>query len=177
MTTTTAANPTLKKLEQLYKKSYQPLTGFAFLFVSSRETAEEIVQDVFLLTINKAKRDHVFVIVDVEKYIKKAIVNRSRDYHRKSFLRKEKIEDLKSSQVESENQPTYPSSENDSIDRAISMLPRAQRECIILRYFEDMKLSDIAETLSISEGSVKSHLHRASIAIKDALNTLEREDA
>ena len=45
--------------------------------------------------------------------------------------------------------------------RALAELPRQQRACIVLRYFEDRTVEDTAETLGISRGAVKQHTHRA----------------
>jgi len=50
-------------------------------------------------------------------------------------------------------------------------LPRKHREVILLRYYQEMEISDIALALGIPEGTVKSRLSRA----KDKLyQTLER---
>ena len=169
----TIENTTLYKLESLYKSDYRTLVGFAFLFVATKEVAEEIVQDVFLLTIKKAQTDENFYLNEPDKYIKKAIVLRSRNYHRRNFLKKKKEDQLqKQITLVTNDKPK----ESDAIDRAIAMLPRSQKECIILRYFEDMKIEEIAGTLSISEGTVKSNLNRASAAIKSALDAIAKEE-
>ena len=43
---------------------------------------------------------------------------------------------------------------------ALAALPRRQREVIALRYYVDLSEADIAETLGISRGAVKSHASR-----------------
>jgi RNA polymerase sigma factor (sigma-70 family) len=43
---------------------------------------------------------------------------------------------------------------------ALRSLPDRQRECLALRYYLDLSEADIAETLGISNGSVKTHVHR-----------------
>ena len=40
-------------------------------------------------------------------------------------------------------------------------LPRRQRECVVLRFYADLTVPEIARSLGVAEGSVKSHLHRA----------------
>ena len=40
-------------------------------------------------------------------------------------------------------------------------LPRRQRECVVLRFYDDLTVPEIAQVLDVAEGSVKSHLHRA----------------
>jgi RNA polymerase sigma factor (sigma-70 family) len=44
---------------------------------------------------------------------------------------------------------------------AISRLPQRQREVVVLRYYEDLGVAEIAAVLDISPGSVSSALNRA----------------
>ena len=44
-----------------------------------------------------------------------------------------------------------------------------ERECLVLRYYSDLSEADIASTLGISAGSVKSHSHRGVAALARAL--------
>ena len=52
---------------------------------------------------------------------------------------------------------------------ALRALPRRQRECLVLRYYADLSEAEIASTLGISAGSVKSHSHRGMAALTVAL--------
>jgi len=52
---------------------------------------------------------------------------------------------------------------------AVQALPRRQRECVVLRFYDDCAVTDIAAALRISDGSVKQHLHRAMAALAEAL--------
>jgi len=52
---------------------------------------------------------------------------------------------------------------------AVQALPRRQRECVVLRFYSDCPVAEIAETLRISDGSVKQHLHRALAALSKTL--------
>ncbi len=52
---------------------------------------------------------------------------------------------------------------------ALRALPRRQRECLVLRYYADLSEAEIATTLGISAGSVKSHSHRGMAALTVAL--------
>ncbi len=48
-------------------------------------------------------------------------------------------------------------------------LPRRQREVLALRYYLDFSEREIAETLGISQGAVKSHASRGAAALRDLL--------
>jgi RNA polymerase sigma factor (sigma-70 family) len=52
---------------------------------------------------------------------------------------------------------------------AVQHLPRQQRACVILRYYAELGIDDIASTLGISPNSVKTHLARALDALEMAL--------
>ena len=43
---------------------------------------------------------------------------------------------------------------------ALRRLPRRQRDCLVLRYYLDLPIAEIAETLGLSANSVKTHLAR-----------------
>jgi RNA polymerase sigma factor (sigma-70 family) len=59
---------------------------------------------------------------------------------------------------------------------ALGKLPRRQREVLVLRYYLDLSEAEIADTLGISRGAVKSHASRGLAALKTTLGTL-MEDA
>ena len=52
---------------------------------------------------------------------------------------------------------------------ALRHLPDRQREVIALRYYLDLSEADIAETLGISRGAVKSHASRGASALRHLL--------
>lgn len=59
--------------------------------------------------------------------------------------------------------------DRDLIWRGLDRLGRRQRAVVVLRYFEDLDLATIADTLGISVGTVKSQLSRALDNLRDSL--------
>ena len=55
------------------------------------------------------------------------------------------------------------------VRRALATLPRRQREVTILYYFLDLSVDEIATGLSVSDGTVKTSLHRARAALAPLL--------
>ncbi len=55
------------------------------------------------------------------------------------------------------------------LDEEIGKLPRRQREAFLLRYWEDLNVSEAAEAMGCSEGSVKTHCSRAAHTLAQAL--------
>jgi len=49
---------------------------------------------------------------------------------------------------------------------ALRDLPHRQRECLVLRYYDELGIEAIAETLKLSPNSVKTHLKRGLAALE-----------
>lgn len=63
-----------------------------------------------------------------------------------------------------------------AVGEALARLPRRQREVVALRYLCDLSEARVAELLGISGGSVKTHLHRALVALRPLLGGEGDED-
>ena len=68
-----------------------------------------------------------------------------------------------------------PSEEHVDVARALEALPRRQREVAVLRYLLEMSTAEVAATLGISEGTVKSSLARARAHLAEALAVHDTE--
>lgn len=55
------------------------------------------------------------------------------------------------------------------IEGAIAQLRPAYRTCVILRYVEELSYKEIAQTLDLPIGTVKTHLHRARLELQALL--------
>jgi len=60
------------------------------------------------------------------------------------------------------------------LTKAIRHLPKRQQEVVVLRHVVDLSEADVSQALGISEGSVKTHLHRAIAGLRKALSDEER---
>jgi RNA polymerase sigma factor (sigma-70 family) len=60
---------------------------------------------------------------------------------------------------------------NDRVDveRALALLTRRQREAVVLRYYLDMSVAEVAEALHVSVGAAKTTLFRARAVLSRAL--------
>ena len=64
----------------------------------------------------------------------------------------------------------------EQIERAVARLRPAYRTCILLRYVEERSYEEIAETLDLPIGTVKTHLHRARLELQTLLAPLRAPD-
>jgi RNA polymerase sigma-70 factor (ECF subfamily) len=55
------------------------------------------------------------------------------------------------------------------LEKAIETLPARQREAFLLRYWEEMDVTETAKVMGCSEGSVKTHCSRATHALATSL--------
>jgi RNA polymerase sigma factor (sigma-70 family) len=61
------------------------------------------------------------------------------------------------------------SEEQRAVATALRNLPQRQREALVLRYYLDLSEEEIAQTMGVTRGTVKSATHRALAAIGRAL--------
>jgi RNA polymerase sigma factor (sigma-70 family) len=59
--------------------------------------------------------------------------------------------------------------ERSAVIAALRDLPMRQREAIVLRYYADLSEAEIAATMGISRGAVKSHTSRGMAALRAVL--------
>ncbi len=64
---------------------------------------------------------------------------------------------------------TTAAEERIDVERALSTLSRRQREAVVLRYYLDLSVAEVAEALHVSEGTAKTTLFRARAALSRAL--------
>ncbi len=155
-------------LEELYAAHWRQLVRLSVLLVRDVGTAEEIVQDAFVAVHGRwtRLRDHDRALA----YLRQAVVNRSR-----SVLRHRKVE-AKHAPVPgvapAADDGALAQARRDVVLEAMRHLPDRQREVVALRYYLDLSEADIAATLGISRGAVKSHSSRGLAALKLSLGPL-----
>ena len=152
-------------LEQLYAAHWRQLVRLSALLVRDVGTAEEVVQDAFVAVHGRWGR-----LRDPDRalaYLRQTVVNRSRSAlrHRAVVAR----------HVEWDGARVGPTDEAGRSDQraavldALRALPERQREVLALRYYLDLSEADIADTLRISRGAVKSHASRGAASLRDLL--------
>ena len=65
--------------------------------------------------------------------------------------------------------------DRDLLMRALASLPKRQRACVVLRYYEDLPVAEVATALGVNEGTVKSQTSRALASLKAMFEEHDRE--
>ena len=143
-----------RSLEAVYRTSRLSLTRLAFLLVGDRSDAEDLVQAVFT-----AAATHWDTIHEPSAYLRRAVINRANDVHRRSFRT--------TPVVAARDSPGEPAVDETWL--LVQALPMAQRTVVVLRFYEDLGLNEIASLLERSASTVRSDLRRALTRLKGLL--------
>jgi RNA polymerase sigma-70 factor (sigma-E family) len=153
-------------VEELYAAHYRRLVRLSVLLVRDLETAEEVVQDAFVAMHGRWR-----TLKDPEKglaYLRQTVVNRSR-----SVLRHRGVEARyvvpAVRHLHGADEAALVSERRAAVLDALRALPERQREVLALRYYLDLSEADIAQTLGISRGAVKSHASRGVAALRSLM--------
>ncbi len=156
-------------VEALYAAHWARLVRLSVLLVRDRASAEEVVQDAFVALHGRWRR-----LRDPDRalaYLRRCVVNRSRSVlrHRVVVDRHAAAQRLPDAAPAADERSLARSRRVTVLD-ALRQLPPRQREVLALRYYLDLSEADIAETLGISRGAVKSHASRGAARLRDLLD-------
>jgi RNA polymerase sigma-70 factor (sigma-E family) len=135
--------------EAFCRDSYEPMVRLAFLLTSSKETAEDLVQDVLARTQPRWAR-----IVEPGAYVRRAVVNACNSHHRRGFRERAHADRAR------HDQPEPVEMEADELFDVLAALPPRMRAALVLRYYQDLPENDIAELLGCAPGTARSLIHR-----------------
>lgn len=166
MVTRTAA---VAATEALFRARYTEMVGLAGLLLGDRGAAEEVVQDAFAKFHLSRHR-----ITDPDRevaYLRSIVCNLARGRLRRRSVER-RLRPAPRLEVAPSPDVAVERHRQDTVAAGLAGLPRRQRECVVLRYWLDLPEREIAETLGIAPGSVKSHLHRGLAALEVRLEEL-----
>lgn len=137
---------------------------------------EDAVQQVRLKALEQAGKESDGGIRNVSAWLTVVASRVAVDWHR-SRKRDHQLSNLIAAQMDTKHQVT----EDDrtlalTVADALDELPPLQRQVIVLRYYADLKVGDIAELLDVPIGTVKSRIHHATAAIGVRLSTEDSEE-
>jgi RNA polymerase sigma factor (sigma-70 family) len=145
---------------RLFHQEGRSLVRLARLFVDDRDAAEDIVQEAFLRLARHAGR--IDTTDRAPAYLRSIVLNLARDHNRRGLvsLRHQAAAGREIDVGDDVGDVLARSEEHRHVLELVRQLPLRQRDCITLRYFEEMSIDDIAATLGVSPNSVKTHLRR-----------------
>lgn len=161
------------------------LVGYAYLLCGDRREAEDLVQDALVRTFARGRRarggdspggrEGLGGTQNLEGYVRRAVLTTYLD----GFRRRRRWAALRHLAVEPEGVVAH---EDDAVDRedlavALRTLPPRERACVVLRFYEDWTVAQIADALSLSQGSVKRYVSDGVHRLEDSVGLLPRSRA
>lgn len=173
-----------KAFEKLYNETNKGAYFVALKITGNEDDAMDILQDSYVKALDKLdqlKNDETFV-----SWFNQIVANTAKNYlcKMKPVLFNTEEEEQASQDWQTEEDSSFIPEEsldtNESrkaIMDIIDGLPEDRRLCVLMYYFDDMGTSQIARTLEIPEGTVKSHLLHARKSIKKTIEELRLKGA
>lgn len=139
---------------QLVSERGDALTRYAWFISGDRDAASDLVQDALVKTFGRLRNG--FTIASAEAYVRRTILNTYLDAGRRTG-RWRRIAHLAATPELDEPKNGVTDARLDLARQLMKLTPR-ERACVVLRYYEDLKVDDIADELEISPGAVKRYL-------------------
>ena len=160
---------------ELFQLEGRSLVRLARLFVDDKDAAEDLVQEAFLRLARHAGR--IASIDRAPAYLRSIVLNLARDHNRRGFvsLRHHATAGRELDVADDTGDVLARSDEHRRVLEIVRELPRRQRDCVTLRYYEELSIDEVSVTLGLSPNSVKTHLRRAMGALAVALERRARE--
>ena len=159
-----AADGDARAIEALYNATYSGAYSLAGHLCSNRNDVEDILQESYITAFSRLRsiRDKAAF----PAWLRKIVINTWRSYAKDKANIYETTVDSQNDDYFDEH--FYTESALDTVEisetsreifELVNQLPENQRVCMILFYYEDMRIEEIAEALNIPAGSVKSRLY------------------
>lgn len=175
--------------EELYKMTYPRAYAVAVQTMKNREDALDVLQEAYISVFKNI--DSLQDETKLNVWVSKIVGNRCIDYLRKYRGKNEptlfgemisddsdvEFEDI----LENENQEFIPEESVDYdetkkiMQGILDQLPDEQRLCVLMYYYDELSVKEIAETLGCSTGTVKSRLNYARKYIKKEVEKQEKK--
>lgn len=158
-------------VETCFRRDRGPLLALARLLGGQGpDDAEEVLQEATVRTLVAWER--AGRVDDPGHYLRTAVVNLRRDGWRRTARRGPALPMTDGPDGSDVAADLEADEQQRRLVTAVRDLPPRQREVVALRYLHECSTQEAATTLGISEGTVKTHLHRALEALAGALEDL-----
>ncbi len=152
--------------DALFRDRYPEMARLAGWLVGDFGAGEEMAQEAFARLLDRWDRTE-----SPPAYLRTILVNLCRAHVRRAIVVRRHPPEPPQPAAGPEA-GTEAMGERDALRLALRRLPRRQREAVVLRYYGDLSLAEVAEAMAITTGAVKAHLHRALAALSDRLEGL-----
>jgi RNA polymerase sigma factor (sigma-70 family) len=157
-------------LREFLHTSYPRLVAAVALACGSRPAAEDAVQEALLKAWERSEKGDE--IQSMDGWVTTVALNLAR-----SGLRRVRSERHARARLGTSGVGEPPTADRIDVQQALAGLPRRQREVAVLRYYLQLDTREVASVLGLNEGTIKSTLFRARVALAEALGIDDSEEA
>ncbi|MBO3737123.1 sigma-70 family RNA polymerase sigma factor [Actinoplanes sp. NEAU-H7] len=154
-------------INELYHSRRLSLVRLAVLMVDDLPTAEDVVQDVFTALYRRHGPD-LRGVTDPNAYLVTGVTNAARSALRRRRTARAYAAPPPEAIPAAEDEALLGESDREML-RALRGLTVRQRQVLVLRYWSELTEGEIADTLRVSRGTVKSTAHRALSILRERL--------
>lgn len=155
----------------LVRRYQRPAYAVALSVVGKHEDAEDAAQEAFVVALERLEECR-----NPEKFggwFLTIVRNRSKNLIRRESLREtDEVPPGARSHMPTPDRVTETAELRGLLEEAMEDLPEVQREIVMLHDLEGWKHREIAERLDLPSGTVRSHLHFARKALREALRNI-----
>lgn len=160
------------KFQSIINEHNDYLLQLSYLYVKDWNAAEDIVQEVF---INYWIKENQFQAQSsLRTYLTRIAINRCKDYLKSWRYRTQTLTNAFTGMIRPKNQLVLQDEQLIVADAVLS-LPIKFREVIILYYFKELTIREIAIIINTSESTIKYRLKTAKECLKEMLSTQQWE--
>lgn len=149
-----AKNGDHKAFQELMKEEKVKLYKIAYVYMKNEEDALEVFQETVykaFISIKNLKDEQYF-----STWLTRILINTAFDILKKQ----QRVIPMEREILESKLNPYIPSEKHSDLLRSITDLDEKYKTVIILRFYKDYTVKQIAEILNCPEGTVKTNIHR-----------------
>lgn len=175
-----------KAIEELFELTSKKGYFVALKYLKNKEDAQDILQDAYVSSLTKL--DQLKDPSKYDKWLFQMIANKAKNYLVKNKpLLFEQLDSDDEDAIQFEETITddriefQPKENTDyqelkiALKNLIDELPEDQRMCLLMYYFEELSISEIAESLELNNNTIKSRLNYARKRIKEKVEDLQKQ--
>ncbi|MGC4175550.1 RNA polymerase sigma factor [Demequina sp.] len=159
-------------MERLVRDRERALLSYAFLVCGDASKAQDLVQDALVRTFSRERKG--LTVVTAEGYVRRSITSVYIDEYRRA-QRWQRVQHL-FREEEPSRDPVHAVEAGSDVHAALATLSPRERACVVLRYFDDLTVPQIARHLGLAEGTVKRYLADAMGRLQLALGEIDDEN-
>lgn len=175
-----------KAIEELFELTSQKGYYVALKYLKNKEDAQDILQDAYVSALSKL--DSLKNPEKFDKWLYQIIANKAKNYLVKNKpllfeqLEKDDEDAIRFEETIQDDTLEFQPKENcdyqelkQALKILIDELPDDQRMCLLMYYFEELSINEIAESLDLNTNTIKSRLNYARKKIKEKVEDLQKK--